>query len=66
MSVTTSEHVTRPPEGDVATPEDELAFASQWRLMWLRFRRHRLALIGAAVLLVMYVAAAFCEFLAPR
>ena len=65
MSVTTGEHVTRPPEGEVATLEDELAFASQWRLMWLRFRRHRLALVGAAVLLVMYVVAAFCEFLAP-
>lgn len=46
-------------------PEDELFFASQWRLMWIRFRRHRLALAGAVVLLFMYFVAAFCEFLAP-
>jgi peptide/nickel transport system permease protein len=43
----------------------DLAFASQWRLMWLRFRRHRLALVGGAALLLLYGAAAFCEFLAP-
>ena len=48
-----------------ADATDDLAFASQWRLMWLRFRRHRLALVGAAVLLVMYFVAAFCEFLSP-
>ena len=34
--------------------EQELAFASQWRLMWMRFRRHRLALVGGAVLVVLY------------
>jgi peptide/nickel transport system permease protein len=44
---------------------EDLAFASQWRLMWLRFRRHRLALAGGAVLLMMYFCATFCEFLAP-
>ncbi|MBT4500568.1 MAG: hypothetical protein HOC74_22755, partial [Gemmatimonadetes bacterium] len=27
--------------------EQEFAFASQWRLMWLRFRRHKLALVGS-------------------
>ncbi len=48
-----------------ASEAEDLAFASQWRLMWLRFRRHRLALAGGAVLLVMYFGATFCEFLAP-
>ena len=45
--------------------EQELAFASQWRLMWMRFRRHRLALVGGAVLVVLYFIAAFCEFISP-
>ena len=45
--------------------ERELAFASQWRLMWIRFRRHRLALFGGAVLVVLYFMAAFCEFISP-
>lgn len=49
----------------VEAEEQELAFASQWRLMWMRFRRHRLALIGGVVLLVFYVLAAFCEFVSP-
>ena len=49
----------------VEVEEQELAFASQWRLMWMRFRRHRLALIGGVVLLVFYVLAAFCEFVSP-
>ena len=59
------------PTPSAAPPADEtgngtdLAFASQWRLMWLRFKRHRLALAGAGVLLILYIGAAFCEFLAP-
>lgn len=39
--------------------------ASQWRLMWWQFRRHRLAMVSAVVLLLVYLVAAFCEFLAP-
>jgi len=39
--------------------------ATQWQLMWRKFRRHRLALVGAAVLAVFYLGALFAEFLAP-
>src|SRR6266436_3476462 len=39
--------------------------ASQWKLMWWRFRRHRVALASGALLLVFYVTILFCEFLAP-
>ena len=46
--------------------DQALAFASPRRLMWLRFRRHRLAVVGGGVLLLLYGAAAFCEFLAPH
>ena len=41
------------------------AVASQWQLMWWQFRRHRLAMASAAVLLVIYLVAAFCEFISP-
>jgi peptide/nickel transport system permease protein len=44
------------------SPED---FASQWRLIWIAFRRHRLAMTGAIIVLLLYVVAAFSEFLAP-
>ena len=33
--------------------------------MWLRFRRHRLALVSGAFLIVLYTLAAFCEFISP-
>ncbi|MBI3452207.1 MAG: ABC transporter permease [Rhodospirillales bacterium] len=39
--------------------------ASQWRMMWWKLRRHRLAVISGAILLVMYLSILFSEFLAP-
>lgn len=39
--------------------------ASQWRLIWIAFRRHRLAMMGAIVVLSLYLVGAFAEFLAP-
>ena len=51
---------------DTTTNADErLYLASQWRLMWLKFRRHKLALIGASMLIILYVLAIFCEFFSP-
>ena len=34
-------------------------------MMWLRFKRSRLALIGGSVLIVMYLGALFAPFIAP-
>jgi len=48
-----------------AEADQDLAFASQWKLMWLRFRRHKLAMAGSAVLLLLYGLALFCEFISP-
>jgi peptide/nickel transport system permease protein len=39
--------------------------ASQYRLMWLKLKKHRLALLGGVVLLIFYVIAIFCDFVAP-
>jgi peptide/nickel transport system permease protein len=39
--------------------------ASQWQLMWWKFRKHRLAMPSAIVLILLYLTAVFCEFLAP-
>jgi peptide/nickel transport system permease protein len=41
------------------------AYASQWRLMWWQFSRHRLAMASAWILLFIYFVAVFCEFIAP-
>jgi peptide/nickel transport system permease protein len=48
--------------GEVA--EERISVASQWQLMWWRFRRHRLAMIGTVVVLFFYAAVVFADFLA--
>jgi peptide/nickel transport system permease protein len=45
--------------------QESLGVASQWRLMWWRFRKHRLAVGGGAVIILLYLVAIFAEFLAP-
>jgi peptide/nickel transport system permease protein len=45
--------------------DPELGRASQWRLVWRKFRRHKLAVAGAVVVLIVYFVVAFAEFLAP-
>ncbi len=45
--------------------EERYYLASQWQLMWRKFTRHRLAIIGGVVLAIFYVTAIFCEFFAP-
>ncbi|UCH74797.1 MAG: ABC transporter permease [Rhodospirillales bacterium] len=48
------------------TPEQERYYtASQWKLMWWRFRRHRIAVVSGAFLLLMYLSIAGSEIIAP-
>ncbi|MBV7332319.1 ABC transporter permease [Chloroflexi bacterium TSY] len=47
---------------DTATKVDVLSIR---QLMWLRFKRNRLALFGARFLIFMYLVALFASFLAP-
>jgi len=46
-------------------PENRLVVAGQWRLMWLKFRKHKLAMAGGVVTILIYLVVAFAEFLAP-
>lgn len=43
----------------------EVASASQRQLIWWRFRKHKMAIIGLWLLLAMYLIAAFAGFFAP-
>ena len=45
--------------------EESYYLASQWQLIWRKFRRHHLALVGGAILGVLYLAALCAEFIAP-
>jgi peptide/nickel transport system permease protein len=48
------------------TPEQERFYrASQWKIMWWKFRRHRIAVICAAILLAFYASILVSEVLAP-
>ncbi|MGW8849445.1 ABC transporter permease [Streptomyces xiamenensis] len=44
---------------------DKRFTASQWQLIWWKFRRHKLAMAGAVITLLLYFVALFAEFLAP-
>ncbi|WP_375573232.1 ABC transporter permease [Ahrensia marina] len=39
--------------------------AGQWKLMWWKFRRHKLAMASGVVVLLLYLIAIFAEVLAP-
>ncbi len=48
------------------TPEQERYYAaSQWRMMWWRLKRHRLAVVFGVILIVMYGSILISEVLAP-
>jgi peptide/nickel transport system permease protein len=53
-----------PEAGSVTEAEERISVATQWQLMWWRFRRHKLALVAAAVVGVLYVLVAFADFFA--
>ncbi len=46
--------------------EEKFYIASQWQLMWRKFRKHKLALFGGTILAIFYLLATFCEFFAPQ
>jgi len=50
-----------------ADTEDELRLevATQWQLMWWKFRKHKLAMFSGGVIILYYVVAIFAEFFAP-
>ncbi len=51
---------------DALTPEQERYYlASQWQMMWWRFKRHKIAVIAGVVLILSYATIFITEFLAP-
>ena len=60
-----SEAVSSVVIADAAQAGEDATAISPRRLMWLRFRRHRLALVSGAFLIAMYVLAAFASSSPP-
>jgi peptide/nickel transport system permease protein len=45
--------------------DPDMYYASQWQLMWWRFRRHRVALVSVGLLVLLYLMAIFANPVAP-
>lgn len=62
------EHINVPILSELGKPEAEatIELASQWKLMWWKFRRHRLAVIGLIIVASYYFVALFADFFAPQ
>jgi len=51
-----------PPEEAVQEQEAKIMVASQWKLMWWKLRRHKLAMLSGVTVLLIYGVAALAEF----
>lgn len=58
-----TEHSSSSPHGRAERSEFT---SNQWLLVWHAFKRHRLAMVGGVVILVMYILALFAEFFAAN
>jgi peptide/nickel transport system permease protein len=55
-----------PHAAETLTPEQERFYsASQWQIMWWKFRRHRIAMVAGIILLAFYASTLISEFIAP-
>jgi peptide/nickel transport system permease protein len=50
---------------EVKKGDERIFVATQWQLMWWRFRKHKMANICAVIVILLYLVALFCEFVAP-
>jgi peptide/nickel transport system permease protein len=49
----------------VGMPNERVYTASQWQLMRWRFAKHKMAVASLVLLIIFYLVAIFCEFIAP-
>jgi peptide/nickel transport system permease protein len=48
-----------------ASEADRIDVATQWQLMWWKFRKHKLAIVSGVIVILFYVVTLFVEFIAP-
>ncbi len=51
-----------PAEEGLLEQESQAMVASQWKLMWWKLRRHKLAMISGVIVIFIYLVAGFAEF----
>ncbi len=52
------------PGAITSVAEERISVATQWQLMWWRFRKHRLAMVSTVVVLLFSLVVVFADFLA--
>lgn len=58
-------HLPPETEAELDLRDKNIAVAGQWRLFWLKFKKHKIALASLVVICLMYLTAAFADFIAP-
>ena len=57
--------VPMPLDDEGAIIEEKVAVATPATMMWWKFRKHKMAVASAVFLILLYLVAIFCEFVAP-
>ncbi|MBX3052413.1 MAG: ABC transporter permease [Caldilineaceae bacterium] len=52
------------PQEQETVAAQRIFVATQWQLMWWRFRKHKLAMIAAVIIILFYMGVVFADFLA--
>jgi peptide/nickel transport system permease protein len=52
-------------EEETQSGGEQVYVAPPWKLMWWRFRKHKMAMICSVILMIFYFVAVFSEFVAP-
>lgn len=52
------------PKPEVSKEEERISVATPWQLMWWRFRKHRLAMVGGVIIIFYYLIVIFAGFFA--
>lgn len=50
---------------EIILQEKTVYVASQWQLVWLKFKKHKLAVIGGYIIIFFYLLAITCDFISP-
>jgi len=53
-------------EKEKINAEEEFYLASQWQLIWRKFKKHKLAILGGTILGIFYISGIFCEFFSTQ
>ncbi len=62
---TVEQNIAAPQTEEARKLEERYYMASQWQLMGRKFKKHKLAIVSLAILVLFYIAGIFCEFVAP-